>query len=252
MELNKREAQRAIIERMKDYTLCEEFNLAELRILKFKENLLKQAFQKYREEHDAILEKSVDPRHLDVQNEAYFKVQETFLMAQVTIAARIDDIEFQAESDMEKEREKEKEEAKKLKAEQEELERQERLNQVANDRSTLSGVQNEHNGSDGQNIRRARIENDEFLLDRFKPPKFNGIFSKWSEWKSSFDSMVHNTNLTHTRKLYLLKQCLIGNAERLLAGWQVVGENYQEAYHAVCEVYDNMYRIKMAHLDELH
>lgn len=107
------------------------------------------------------------------------------------------------------------------------------------------------NGEGAAVIRRPRIERDEFLLDHFKPPKFNGSYSKWNEWRSAYESMIHHSTLTDTRKMFLLKDCLTEGAQRVLSGWQVVGENYASAYETLCSVYQNTYRISISHLNEL-
>lgn len=235
MELNRREAQKVIIERTKAFTESEEFDNATFRTLKNKEKLLKQAFEKFQDEHGAIIETTVEPKDLDVQHEFYRKVEETYVVAVSKMEARFDALEEEIEEELLKER------------------GTTNTPGAENAEGTENGGGTEQDrNSEGQNGRSSRLEHDEFLLERFKPPKFNGTFTKWSEWKSAFESMIHESSLNDTRKLYLLKQCLTGNAERLLSGWLVVGKNYELAYKAVCDVYDNEYRIKMAHLDELY
>lgn len=89
-------------------------------------------------------------------------------------------------------------------------------------------------------------------LERIKPPKFHGNYAMWNEWRAMFDSLVHNNHQIHpTQKFHYLKNCTVGDAAKVLQGWLVVGTNYQNAYDALVELYENKYRIVLAHLEEL-
>lgn len=254
MELNRREAQISIIERMLTFTKSEEFVNTEARLIKRKLELLNEAFDKFQEEHLKIVEANVEQENMSVQSELHENIQEMYLEAFNKLESRREEI--QADQN-----------ANSVRANH--INQQGAENPVRNSEQNELPLQNgdaigSANGQD-ENVHtqfntnqerqnhshQARIEIDEFLLDRFKPPKFHGIYSKWSEWRSSFDSMVHNTSLPDTKKMYLLKQCLSGQAERILGGWQVTGENYAAAYKSLCDIYENRYRIIMAHLDEL-
>lgn len=81
--------------------------------------------------------------------------------------------------------------------------------------------------------------------------KFDGNYTKWCEWKSSYEGLVHNTDLSTIEKFHTLKQSLTGDAASIISGWQIVADNYECAYEALKEVFDNDYRITMAHLDDL-
>lgn len=90
-------------------------------------------------------------------------------------------------------------------------------------------------------------------LERITTPIFSGEYSQWNEWKAMYDSLVHfNNALSNTQKFHYLKKSVSGQAERMLSGWHAIGENYQQAYETLLEVFDNGYRIISAHLDELH
>lgn len=41
------------------------------------------------------------------------------------------------------------------------------------------------------------------------------------------------------------------SAERVSSGWQITGENHIHEYNTLINVFDNEYRIVMAHLEEL-
>lgn len=67
-----------------------------------------------------------------------------------------------------------------------------------------------------------------------------------------YDSLIHNKdNLSPTEKFHYLVDSLDGDAKRTVTGWSIVGENYNEAYDSLVRTYENVYRITMAHLEEL-
>lgn len=81
--------------------------------------------------------------------------------------------------------------------------------------------------------------------------KFDGSYVKWNEWQSSYEGLVHKTDLSAIEKFHTLKQSLTGDAASIISGWQVIAENYESAYKALSDVYNNRYRIIMAHFDDL-
>lgn len=100
-------------------------------------------------------------------------------------------------------------------------------------------------GRAGRNFR-------DLQLGTIKPEEFNGEYANWNTWRAVYDGLVHNEErLSNTEKFHHLKKCLSGAAERVLHGWEVVGDNYDEAYRTLVEVYDNKYRIIMSQLDTL-
>ncbi|XP_031638150.1 putative vacuolar protein sorting-associated protein 13B [Contarinia nasturtii] len=189
----------------------------------------------------AVVENIARAADLEVQDDALQAAQDLYIQALVALETRIETLETEAE-----ERDREREVARRNEERQNGTDEnignpdQENANGAAFNNNDLGGIQH-----------RPRMERDDFLLDHFKPPKFNGSYAAWTEWRSAYDSMIHNSTLNPTRKLYLLKQCLVGNAERVLSGWQVVGESYAEAYNTLCAVYENNYRIIMSYLDQL-
>lgn len=89
-------------------------------------------------------------------------------------------------------------------------------------------------------------------LGKIKLWLFDGKYAKWTEWRAMFDSLVHNqTTMDTTEKFFFLKGAIEGEAANVLSGWHVTGGNYDEAYQTLVDVYENKYRIVMAHLDEL-
>lgn len=49
-----------------------------------------------------------------------------------------------------------------------------------------------------------------------------------------------------------MKKTVADEAANVLDGWHTIGENYQAAYEALIQLYENRYRIVLAHIDELH
>lgn len=263
-ELNRRETQNGIIKRMLASVQSEEFEDADSRMIKANLRILAQAFEKFQDEHMKIVA-VVKKDDMDTQHNLYESVQQTYLSVLNILEKREEQL-LAIKEQRDREQSEKEQRIRQGEIDSQRLNRGHGLNSASDGlaNSTLNfGTESTNQPSEGlghvengnlsdRTNRFARIETDEFLLDRFKPQKFYGVYAKWSEWKSSFDSMVHNTALNDTKKIYMLKQCLAGQAERILSGWQVIGENYADAYKTVCEIYENRYRIVMAHLDELH
>lgn len=243
-ELNRRESQRAVIVRMQRFVQGGTFQQTTRAVLQEQVRILKNAFDNYQVEHLAVVENVADPNDMEVQHEARDAVQQIYLQTVTALTGRIDTIVAEEQEAVEAEMENQNERNNGAENGNEERENDENQNEIQQ-RNADNG-----NGNRG-NFRRPRIERDEYLLDHFKPPQFKGDYSKWCEWRSAFDSMVHRSTLNHTKKMYLLKQCLGSSAEKVLSGWQIVGENYESAYETLCSVYQNPYRIKMSHLDNL-
>lgn len=267
MELNRRETQRGIIFRTQKF-VDDEMATSNMVMLRERMKILNQAFERFQVEHNVVIETLVQPEDMEAQNEMYESVQQKYLQLKTAIESRQDELVELVEQDIERDRERQNEEHdQEIRNNQfngEDNERDSEANEQANanndrsERMARNEASNRESASGGTDYQangnlniNARMNNDELLLDRFKPPKFYGIYAKWSEWKSAYDSMVHNTTINDTKKFYLLKQCLAGQAERILNGWQMIGANYAAAYKTVCDIYENKYRIIMAHLDEL-
>lgn len=82
--------------------------------------------------------------------------------------------------------------------------------------------------------------------------EFTGDHREWGEWRAVYESLYHNNpKLENAHKFQYLKRALKGKAAGLLAGWQALGENYEEAYKLLVDAYENRYLKTMAHLDSL-
>lgn len=97
------------------------------------------------------------------------------------------------------------------------------------------------------------IGQSDLRLERIAITPFTGDYGLWSEWKAMYDSLVHNVEtLSDTQKFHYLKRFVDGPASQVLRGWQILGENYQAAYDSLTNIYENKYRIIIAHLEELN
>lgn len=217
MELNRRETQRAVIVRSQAFVASENFERADLTGLRERKKWLKAAFDRYQEEHMAVVENVADEDGLEVQNEAAAIVEEIYLQTSTRFSARID--ELQAEIDAQ---------------------------------NRADGIQDDADMVQVNQVQMNRNRMPEIQLERIKLTNFSGEQADWSEWRAMFDCLVHNNEqLNETQKFHYLKKSIDGAAKSILKGWQVIGPNYQSAYEAIVLVFENKYRMTMAHLNEL-
>lgn len=82
---------------------------------------------------------------------------------------------------------------------------------------------------------------------------FGGDFAKWNQFRDLYLSAVHNNPaISDVQKFVRLKDAIVGNAARVLGGWQITEANYALAWERLNEVYDDRYLIIKAHLSALH
>lgn len=98
-----------------------------------------------------------------------------------------------------------------------------------------------------------RIEFDPTqMMHSVKLPEFDGNPAKWKEFKSTFETKVHNNHKMHNIDKFLkLKQCVVGSAAATLGNWLITEESYQKAWQKLCNVFDNDYLIMRAHLNDI-
>ena len=217
MELNRRAAQRTAIQRSYDLAHSDELENMELPMVKERIRLLDANFERFNNEHMAVVENLVMPEDLAVHNDYAAEVEQLYITAMYKLKERLAALEPEP-----------------MVREPERQERPEQMNlQIGNPQPVVGGA-------------------NEIRLEPIKLEKFGGEYSKWSEWRAMYDSLVHtNESLSTTQKFHYLKKSLGDDAGRVLSGWQVTGENYEQAYHTLVNVFQNGYRIIMAHLDEL-
>lgn len=214
MEFNRRNHQRTAIERIERFTRGDEFPAIDLVGLQDRRQLLETAFRNFETEHMALIEENVRPADLEVQEDFAAQTEEVYLAALGRLRNRIHEITVN----------------------------------IANE----SAENNERN-NDGHGRRAEQPPNANLRLERIAIIPFTGDYAHWSEWRAMFDSLVHEIpTLSDTQKFHYLKQSVGGQAAQVLRGWQILGQNYQAAYDSLVNIYENQYRIIIAHLEELN
>lgn len=89
-------------------------------------------------------------------------------------------------------------------------------------------------------------------LPEIKLPEFNGEYSKWIFYKNNFEATIHNDNdLTAVQKHQYLIGTLQGEARKVIEGFTISEENYENAWTLLKNTYDNQMVIIDTHLEEL-
>lgn len=85
---------------------------------------------------------------------------------------------------------------------------------------------------------------------RLTLPSFDGSTEQWVTFHDLYTSIVHeNSSLTDMARFQHLKTCLkVPSAENVLNGYPLKAENYQSAWKAVCDRYDDPRKIISHHL----
>lgn len=213
-DLNRRAAQQAAVARIFGQVHGEQFQNWNLLELQERLRMLDNAYRLFHDEHMNVVENFAEPDALQVHIDNAAIVEENYLDARVTFNARINELEN--------------------------VQRAENVVQPIPQNIPLN-----NNGNENGNNRQ------DFRLERITPTIFSGEFSKWKEWRAMYESLIHNNNqLSDTQKFHYLLKSVQASAAQILSGWQAVGENYVEAYNSLIAVFDNNYRIIMAHLEE--
>lgn len=91
-----------------------------------------------------------------------------------------------------------------------------------------------------------------FKLPVIKIPNFDGTYFKWLEFKETFTSLVHeNPKIKAIHKFYYLNSYLEGEAARVVCGLEVSEHTYADAWHLLCERFDNKRQLINNHLKSL-
>lgn len=89
-------------------------------------------------------------------------------------------------------------------------------------------------------------------LPQIKLPKFEGKYSEFSRFISTFNTLVHHEPSIPTMdKFNYLLNCLSGQALAVIEPFQVVETNYQKALDTLVERYDNKSLIFIDHINSL-
>ena len=79
-----------------------------------------------------------------------------------------------------------------------------------------------------------------FKLPAIHLPKFNGDIENWLEFREIYISLVHdNPSISHIHKLHYLKASLDGEAALILKSLEFKSSNYDVAWEALCDRYNN-------------
>ena len=89
-------------------------------------------------------------------------------------------------------------------------------------------------------------------LPTIQLPKFSGTVSDWYSFIDTFTSIIHgDTTIDCIRKFHYLKSCLSGEALNVIQSIPVTNENYQNAWKALNDRYNNKKVMVNYHLSEL-
>ncbi|XP_052750491.1 uncharacterized protein LOC113515828 [Galleria mellonella] len=120
-------------------------------------------------------------------------------------------------------------------------------NQIVDDyKSIHSGSSSDCNKSCGHN------KSFHFKLPTLKIGSFDGTYFKWIEFRDTYTSLIHNNdNIDPIHKFHYLNSYLEGEASRVISNLEVSAVNYKEAWHLLCERYNNEKQLIHNHLNSL-
>lgn len=88
-------------------------------------------------------------------------------------------------------------------------------------------------------------------LPQLDLPEFDGDLTQWVKFRDSFTAMVHAENLPEIHKFRYLRSCLKGHALSTISSFKLEAANYQLAWQAVLDAYDNPRMHASAYLDQI-
>lgn len=90
------------------------------------------------------------------------------------------------------------------------------------------------------------------MLPTISLPSFDGKIDNWVEFISLYNSLVHNNStIDKTQKFQYLKTTLKGEALAVISGLQLIPDNYEIAYEALVQRYQNSRRIASVYFSKL-
>lgn len=98
-----------------------------------------------------------------------------------------------------------------------------------------------------------RLGNSSFIkLPTINLPKFNGEIGNWVEFREIFNSLIHeNAEISNVEKLHYLKAGLSGEASDVIKSLEFTSANYQVAWEALCERFNNPRMLVHNHLESI-
>lgn len=264
-ELNRRSTHKSTIVRQNNFTKTNEFKEATRIALSERMKVVQDTYQKLVQVHEIIVENVVDAADLPTQNDYLAEAESIYLETTTAIQTRINELIEQEEEEqyrrIERQRVENDERAENANQNQQQPANGEN-NDVQNQPNELNPNLENQNAQVQQNVPNVRITEQrqmvprqgsgDFHLERLKVGLFDGDAGKWCEWRAIYDSLVHNNqSLDETQKFQYLKKALTGQALQVLGGWHPIGQHYRAAYDCLVQANHNLYRIKMAYLDQL-
>ncbi|XP_050463467.1 uncharacterized protein LOC126857789 [Cataglyphis hispanica] len=77
-------------------------------------------------------------------------------------------------------------------------------------------------------------------LPRIQLPQFSGLYEDWPSFRDLFHSLIgKDVSASNVEKLHYLKACLKGEAELLIRSLPTTGENFDRAWRALTDYYEN-------------
>lgn len=100
--------------------------------------------------------------------------------------------------------------------------------------------QNTARGEDNQADPSFMRSNIGVKLPIIEVPKFNGNLGDWLEFRDTFGSMINDhPSITNIQKFHYLKAALGDSAGKSIKSWEFSAANYEVAWKALCERFDN-------------
>lgn len=89
-------------------------------------------------------------------------------------------------------------------------------------------------------------------LPTIELPKFDGKYEAWLEFRDTFESLIHeNINITKIQKFHYLRASLQNEAAQVIRSIEFCSDNYENAYKALKDRYDNTRLLVHNHLQSI-
>ena len=85
-------------------------------------------------------------------------------------------------------------------------------------------------------------------LDKIKLKIFYGAYEEWQSYWETFESLVHNTNLSVINKFTYLKNYVRGEAQKVINGYSLTSANYENAIRHLNKRFGRTDRIIQSHI----
>ena len=85
-------------------------------------------------------------------------------------------------------------------------------------------------------------------LDKIKLKLFYGAYEEWQSFWETFESLVHNTNLSVINKFTYLKNSVRGEAQKVINGYSITAANYEHAIKHLKKRFGRPARIIQSHI----